>query len=148
MRALAPLLVAASLSLAAEEPVTWTDLLRTQTTWDGGGLRFPRSGQPELQALIMEMAPGARTGWHKHPVGLFGYVLEGTFRVQREDGLSQTFNAGEAYAQTVDTWHRGINVGRDTVRILTFIAGEVGEPDTLQRQESGPASLLRPAGKL
>ena len=132
MRALAALLCLAPLSLAAGDPVTWTGLLRTRTTWDGAPLQLPCSGQPELQAVIMEVAPGASTGWHKHPASLFAYVLEGHFRLEREDRSTMDFRAGEAYAQVVDTWHRGTNVGQSQVRVLTFILGEAGVPDTLQ----------------
>ncbi len=128
MRALVPILSLAPLFLPAEQPVTFIRLLRTSTTWDGDPIRYDPSPCPEVQAVLMEIAPGGTNPWHSHPVNAFVYILEGDFRVELENHTSRDFHKGDAYAQVVEAWHQGSNIGKGPVKALIFFTGEAGAP--------------------
>ena len=121
------ILVLAPMLLAAEPPAALR-LLQTTSTWNGAPIHYPACAQPEVQALVIELAPGASTGWHKHPVNNYAYILEGSLRLELRDGTSQVFKAGQAFAESVDTWHRGSNLGTGPLKILVFYTGEAGVP--------------------
>lgn len=52
-------------------------------------------GKPEITALLVEVAPGAQTGWHHHLVPNFAYMLEGTLELTLDDGRVKLLKAGE-----------------------------------------------------
>lgn len=112
-------------ALEATSTVSVKPLLKTSTSWDGKPLVWP-AGQAEVTGIIVEIAPGASTGWHLHPVPSFGVMLQGTLEVKLQDGRSKRLQTGDALAEVVNTLHNGTNVGTDVVRIAVFYAGAVG----------------------
>lgn len=143
-RALMACLAAAALVVLVATPaqalenlasVKVTPLLKTQTTWDGTPLRYP-TGQAEVTAFMVEMAPGAETGWHGHPVPSFGLVLEGEIEVTLADGRKTRFKAGEAAAEVVHTLHNGRNVGHGPLRLVVFYAGTAGSALTVKPEKT------------
>ena len=135
-----PLALVAALSLPCTVPalaaqaavavpkVASTSLLRTTTTWDGVKIVYPKTERPEIQSVMVEIAPGAATAWHRHPVNNIAYIIEGKVRLELENGTTHEFKAGEAFAEVVDTWHRGVNTGEGPLRILVVYVGEAGTP--------------------
>ncbi|HNX95388.1 MAG TPA: cupin domain-containing protein [Holophaga sp.] len=117
-----------SSSAEAPPPVVATPLLKTAATWDGAPIAYPRSERPEIQTVRVEIAVGGATSWHQHPVNNIAYVLEGSLRLELEDGTTRIFKAGEAFAEVVDTWHRGVNVGSTPAKLLVVYMGEIGKP--------------------
>jgi quercetin dioxygenase-like cupin family protein len=65
-------------------------------------------------------------------VPLFGYVLAGTITVHFADGKKNVFHQGEAFAESVDTLHNGVNEGTEPVQLLVFVAGEKQVPFTIK----------------
>lgn len=120
-------------ALALEETaaVKVTPLLKTDKSWDGKALAYPE-GKAEITGIMVEIAPGAETGWHLHPVPSFGVILEGTLEVGLKDGRAKRFQPGDAIAEVVDTLHNGRNVGATPVKIMVFYAGASGKPLTLK----------------
>jgi quercetin dioxygenase-like cupin family protein len=134
--------VAACLPLAAHgiEPskaVQVTPLLKTSTTWDGAPIQYP-TGQPEITAIKIEIAPGGDTSWHEHPVPSFGVLLEGELEVTLADGRKKLVKAGEALAEVIATPHNGRNVGKAPAKLIVFYAGAVGTPVTVPRPDAKP----------
>lgn len=101
-------------------------ILKTQSSWDGKTLEYP-TGQAEITGMIVEIAPGAETGWHLHAVPSFGMVLEGELEVQLKDGKTKYLKSGEALAEVVNTLHNGRNVGSSPVKLIVFYAGVAGQ---------------------
>lgn len=108
-----------------------TPLLKTEKSWDGKALAYPE-GKAEITGIMVEIAPGAETGWHLHPVPSFGVILEGTLEVSLKDGRAKRFQPGDAIAEVVDTLHNGRNVGATPVKIMVFYAGASGKPLTVK----------------
>lgn len=130
-----------ALALAFENSpgIKVTSLLKTTTSWNGQPITYPK-GQAEISALILEIAPGAETGWHLHPVPSFGMVLEGVLEVRLKDGRVQRLQAGEALAEVVDTLHNGRNAGEGPLKLVVFYAGAVDTPLTAKAAESQDAA--------
>lgn len=100
-------------------------LIKSTTSWNGAPLVYPQ-GQAEISGMLIEIAPGAETGWHGHPVPSFGVVLEGTLEVTLKDGRKKRVGPGEALIEVVDTLHFGRNVGKQAVKLIVFYAGASG----------------------
>lgn len=109
-----------------------TTLLRSSTNAVGQPIEYPHDAPAEASILIVEIPPGKQTGWHRHPVPLFGYVLSGTLTVNFKDGEKKVFHPGDALAEAVNVLHNGTNDGTEPVKLLIFIAGEKGVPFTVK----------------
>ncbi len=129
------LLLARAFAFEPTATVKVTPVLKTTTSWDGKLLQYP-AGQAEVSGMIIEIAPGGETGWHKHAAPSFGMLLDGELEVQLKDGATKRIRKGESIAEVVDTFHNGRNVGAVPVRILVFYAGAVGQSLTIK--ESSP----------
>lgn len=77
--------------------------------------------------LLVELPPGAETGWHTHPMPCCAYILSGQITVEVRDrkghSTKHTYRAGQAIAETVNTLHNGKNTGKTPVRILMTVVG-------------------------
>lgn len=93
------------------------------------------AGQAQITGLMIEIAPGADTGWHQHPAPFFGVVTQGTLEVTLKDGKVKHLQAGDALLEVVDTDHIGRNVGDVPVKIIVFYAGAVGQVLTVKTNE-------------
>lgn len=116
---------AGTLALEVTPAIKVTPLVKGTTSWNGKPLAYPQ-GQAEITGMVIEIAPGAETGWHGHPVPSFGMVLEGTLEVTLKDGRKKRVAAGEGLIEVVDTIHNGRNVGTQPVKLIVFYAGAAG----------------------
>jgi len=116
-----------------------TPLLKTKLDAAGRPLAYPTEGPAEITAVLVEIPPSGRTGWHKHPLPCVGYILEGQLNVTLIDGRVNVFKAGEAVAETVNLEHEGVNPGPGPAKLVMFVLGTEGKPFTVKT----PA----PAGK-
>ncbi|QNM95549.1 cupin domain-containing protein [Chitinimonas koreensis] len=128
---------AAAFALDSTPAVKATTILKASQSWDGKPLAYP-AGQAEITGMIIEIAPGAETGWHLHPVPSFGMVLEGELEVRLKNGATNRLKAGDTLAEVVDTLHNGRNVGAGTVKLAIFYAGAVGGALTVREPVAAP----------
>ncbi|MFA7233029.1 MAG: cupin domain-containing protein [Terrimicrobiaceae bacterium] len=146
-----PLLLAAAGLLAADlnakEPVSGegyarqievTPLLRTATTSSGQPIAYPATESPQVTAVLVEIPPGAETGWHEHPYPCYAYVLSGALTVEVKGQKRRELLPGEALVEVVGTPHNGMNKGAEPVRLVMFVTGEAGKPFTVRVPEPGP----------
>jgi quercetin dioxygenase-like cupin family protein len=108
-----------------------TPLAKATSSWNGAPVVYPK-GQAEITGMLIEIAVGAQTGWHGHPVPSFALVLEGTLEVELRDGRKKRVGPGEALIEVVDTLHNGRNVGAQPVKLVVFYAGATGMPLTFK----------------
>lgn len=109
-------------------------LHRATTTSNGAPITYPLSEHPEVSTLDIVIPPGAETGWHKHPVPLYTYVMAGEVEVEMEGGKKMTFVAGDVVYEVVDTWHNGINRGSVDARLIVFALGTEGKALVIPRE--------------
>lgn len=130
--------------------VTAKVLQKTTVTSNGQPITYPQTDRAEVTAMTVEFPPGASTGWHKHPVPVYAYVMAGTLSVELEGGTSMTYGANEAVIEVVDTWHNGRNQGTEPVKLAVFYLGSQGTPNVIKREAtptSGPAPVEQVTGQ-
>lgn len=115
----------AAFALEESDAVSVSTILKTQTTWDGAPIVYPE-GQAEVTGMLVEIAVGAQTGWHLHPVPSFAVVVEGELEVHLKNGMVKKLKAGDGLAEVVNTLHNGHNVGTVPVKLFVFYTGAVG----------------------
>lgn len=123
------LLIFQSLAFALEQSdaVSVSTILKTRTTWDGTPIVYP-DGAAEITGMLVEIAVGAQTGWHLHPVPSFAVVVQGELEVHLKNGEIKKLKAGDALAEVVNTLHNGHNVGTTPVKLFVFYTGAAGHP--------------------
>ena len=128
------LLAFASLSLVAPltaEEVSYkslvTPVLSASETVVGETLNYPVGAPAKVTAVIVTVPPGGETGWHRHPVPLFGYILQGTLVVDYGAHGTRSYHAGEGLLEAMSVPHNGRNLGAVSVRILAIYLGEQGK---------------------
>lgn len=112
--------------------VVATTMLRATSDVAGTPLVYPSGGAAEVSGLVVELPRGAETGWHKHTVPCFAYMLEGEIAVTQKDGPTRTFHAGDAFAEIVGVEHNGRTIGEKPVRLVFFAVGVQGQPFTVK----------------
>ena len=112
----------------SQSPVGFTPrvLMQATQTSIGQNILYPLF-RSQLTTVLVEIAPGGQTGRHMHPVPVAVYVLEGSITVAHE-GQEKTYKAGDAFVESVDTWHNGLNRGTTPVKLLLTVVGEQGKP--------------------
>lgn len=116
-----------------------TPLSKTSASWDGKETIYP-AGAAEVTTLIVEIAAGAQTGWHEHPVPSFAYVMEGTLEVTRASGESKVLHAGDVLPEVVNTLHNGRALDGKPVKLLVLYTGAAGKKLTIAHPEFTPAA--------
>ena len=96
-------------------------------------IAYPKKTPAEVSSYIVTLEPGQETGWHRHMVPLFVYVLEGSVSVEYDAGVVKDYAAGSAFMEAEDIWHNGTNKGDDAVRILTVYMGAKGAKNSVER---------------
>jgi quercetin dioxygenase-like cupin family protein len=114
-------------------------LLVSTKTGNGDPVAYLNTANPEVTALEVTFPPGGSTGWHKHPVPVYAYVLEGTLTVKLESGQCLTFNKGDAIFEVMNTFHNGTNLGKEPVRLVVFYTGAEGVPNVIRQEQPEPA---------
>ena len=133
--------------LNAREPVSGegytkqisvTPLLRTTKTACGQAIAYPKTDSPQVTAVMVDIPPGAETGWHQHPFPCYAYILSGKLTVEVKGEKPRELHAGEALVEVVNTTHNGMNKGTEPVRLVMFVTGEADKPFTVR--VPGPAT--------
>ena len=118
-----------SSTMAAAESAGTRPVLSTGTTVTDEPIRYP-SGTAHINAVELTLKPGQQTGWHVHPVPLFGYILEGELTVDYGAKGKRTYRKGEALMEAMNQAHNGLNTGRRPLKILVVFMGAAGVPNT------------------
>ncbi len=127
--ALAAFLVATGAAVADTAYPPVDVLLETQETVIGQPIAYP-PGTAEVTAVIVTMQPGAKTGWHRHDVPMFAYVLEGAVTVDYGPHGTRTYRAGDALMEALKTPHDGTAAAAGPTRILAVFIGADGAANT------------------
>ena len=103
-------------------------VLKTDTTSLGQKIIYPQFNDNQVTILKITMPPGKSTGWHKHLIPVFAYVLEGTITVEFENKKSIVYLKNSTISESFNTYHNGVNRGNEDVVLLAFYMGEKGKP--------------------
>ena len=108
-----------------------TPVFQGTRTAIGQEIQFPLF-RNQIAALLVEIAPGGETGRHQHPVPTFVYVLEGTVTIAHEGHPQVVYTSGQAFLESVNTWHNGRNLGTTPLKLLVVFSGEEGKPNLVR----------------
>jgi quercetin dioxygenase-like cupin family protein len=107
-------------------------ILQTETTSGGDPIVYLKTDQPKITVMTVDIAPGAKTGWHIHPMPVYAYVMSGQLTVEIEGGKTVDFKEGEAVIEVVNVRHNGINNGRIPVKLVVFYVGGKDIPNVMK----------------
>jgi quercetin dioxygenase-like cupin family protein len=133
---LVPLLLLAVPALAEDQspPAAYQNLLapllESGTDVLGAPLTYP-SGPPNVTAAIVTVPPGGETGWHRHEVPLFAYVLEGELTVDYGTRGTKTYGVGDSLLEAMNWPHNGTNTGEVPMKLLAVYMGGGGKPNAV-----------------
>lgn len=102
------------------------ELLVTGKTVVGENIQYPTTGAPKITVAVVTVAPGAPAAFHRHPVPLVAYILEGELTVDYGDKGVKTFRQGDALVEAMNVPHRGMNLGSGIVKLLAVYVGAEG----------------------
>jgi len=102
------------------------ELLVTNKTVIGEDIRYPTTGAPKITVAVVTVAPGAPAAFHRHPVPLVAYILEGELTVDYGEKGVKIFRQGDALVEAMHVPHRGVNLGSGIVKLLAVYVGAEG----------------------
>jgi len=126
------LVVSAGYGADYKSGVTARVLGKSMVTGNGSRIVYPGTDKAEVTLVDVELAPGAETGWHKHPVPVYAYVVSGSIAVELENGMKRTYAAGDVIFEVVDTLHNGKNTGTVPVKMTVVYLGAEGTPNVVK----------------
>lgn len=94
---------------------------------------YPKKKPAQISSSIILLEPGQETGWHKHQVPMFAYMLEGTLTVEYDAGVTKEYPPGTALMEAQGVFHNGTNKGDSPVRVLVVQLGAKGLKNTVER---------------
>ena len=103
-------------------------ILKTDTTSIGQKIVYPSFANDEVTMLKITIPSGKSTGWHKHTFPVFAYVLQGTLTIEMEKRKALKFLPNTSFSEVINTFHNGINNGKENVVLIAFFIGEKGKP--------------------
>lgn len=114
----------------------------TSATVAGEAIHYPAGSPSQVVAQIVTILPGQTSGWHRHGVPTFGYILSGQLEVEY-DGLGRhQLAAGDHLMEAMKVAHNATNLGTEPVRILVVFMGATGKPAVVKADPpSMPANL-------
>ncbi len=136
-RRLLPLLALALTAVGA--PAAWSQdanpkvqpLLSTGRTVIGERFAYPTGAPARVTSVIVTLKPGEETGWHRHGVPLYGYILEGELTVDYGPHGKRVYRKGDSLMEAMNAPHNGRNTGAGTMRVLAVFMGAEGRPNTV-----------------
>ena len=124
----------AETALPAPPPAELTPGVRTILSTDRTvtlqPIHYPSGAPALLTAVEIVLQPGQQTGWHTHPVPLFGYILEGELTVDYGAKGQRTYLKGDGRVEAMNEAHNGRNTGPHPVKILAVFIGMEGVQGT------------------
>lgn len=109
------------------------ELIKTTKSWNGVDLPHYSQAKPEITILRIKIPAGVKLPMHEHPVINAGVLLSGELTVKTVNNKILHLKAGDPIVEVVDTWHYGINEGKEPAEIIVFYAGVVGEKITIKK---------------
>lgn len=127
-----------------QEGVIVEKLLQTSTTVTGQKFEYPMNSSPEVSMYKITLPAGKETGWHKHDVPVFAYVVKGTITVEIEGGKKFTYTPNSTIAEVINTMHNGSNLGKEDVVLIATYIGEKAAPNSVKRINATPTPKPKP----
>ena len=103
-------------------------ILKTEENISGQKLQWPQYEHSEVTIIKIIIPPEGSAPWHLHTMPMFAYIIQGTVEIELEDGRVFVYESGQALAESMNSFHRGKNIGKDEVILIAMYIGEKGRP--------------------
>ncbi|MDN3204066.1 cupin domain-containing protein [Algoriphagus sediminis] len=110
-------------------------LVESSLSWNGDSLPPYPDGIPKVTILKVSIPPGANLKMHKHLVINAGVLIKGELTVISERGNTLKMKKGDPIIELVNTFHFGMNEGKETAEIVVVYAGDLETPITVAKLE-------------
>ena len=121
-------------STTAQQAPKVSPVIKANATASGQKLQYPQTDKPEIESVLIEIAPGGESGRHMHPVPTYVYVLEGTLTVEMDKESPREYAAGSGFLESLNTWHNGKNLGQAPVKALVVFVSEEGKKNFIRAE--------------
>ena len=91
----------------------------------------------EILVITLDIPPGGGSPPHRHPGHhIFGYVLEGSYRIKLDQGSETVLTKGQTFYEAPGQLHAvSANASQtEPAKVLAFIVAESGKPITVPEQ--------------
>jgi quercetin dioxygenase-like cupin family protein len=88
----------------------------------------------EVVVVTLDIPPGGGSPPHRHPGHhIFGYVLEGSYKIKLDDGAETILTRGQTFYEAPGQLHAvSANASQtEPAKVLAFIVAESGKPITV-----------------
>jgi quercetin dioxygenase-like cupin family protein len=92
----------------------------------------------EVLVITLDIPPGGGSSAHRHPGHhIFGYVLEGTYKIRVDQGPERTLGKGDTFYEAPGQLHAVSANGSRTepAKVLAVIVAESGKPLTVPEKQ-------------
>ncbi len=92
----------------------------------------------EILVITLDIPPGGGSPPHRHPGHhIFGYVLEGSYRIKLDQGSESVLSKGQTFYEAPGQLHAvSANASQtEPAKVLVFIVAESGKPITVPEQQ-------------
>lgn len=94
----------------------------------GQKIQYPNVKDAKVSVMKITFPPGETTGWHKHEIPVFSYILEGTLTVETEDHKVTQYKENTCFAESYNIYHKGTNKEKSNLVVLAiYLAGDQKE---------------------
>lgn len=91
----------------------------------GQKIVYPEFKDPQVKMMKITFPPGETTGWHKHKIPVFSYIMQGTLTVEMEDHTITEFKENSCFAESYGLYHKGTNKQEtDLVVFVVYLGGD------------------------
>lgn len=91
----------------------------------GQKIVYPEFKDPQVKMMKITFPPGETTGWHKHEIPVFSYIMQGTLTVEMEDHTITEFKENSCFAESYGLYHKGTNKHEtDLVVFVVYLGGD------------------------
>lgn len=116
------------LSMRAQQysgKLKFENVVETEVNAMGQKIVYPDFKDAKVSMMKITFPPGESTGWHKHTIPVFSYILQGTLSIETEDHKFLEFKEGSSFAEMVNVYHNGSNKGdKDLIAFVIYLGGD------------------------
>ena len=118
----------------AQQAPKVSPIVKATASATGQKLQYPQTDKPEIESVLIEIAPGGESGRHMHPVPTYVYVVEGTLTVEMDQDSPREYAAGSGFLESMNAWHNGKNRGQAPVKALVVFVSEEGKKNFIRAE--------------
>lgn len=104
------------------------ELLQSEVNSMGQKIIYPEVKDAKVTMKKITLPPGETTGWHKHDIPVFSYIIKGTLTVETEDGKVMQYKENTCFSESYNIYHKGTNKeNTNLVVIAIYLGGDARE---------------------